>query len=339
MHPPTNDRHLHPRARHGTAPRILLVAKDGLLTWQHSLLAAFTDLGLEAKLFRANPKYPTEYVERLRRGNKHLFNRPISHRLRTVATRFQPDLILSLVGMFPRDLLQELDHRPHLAVWLCDTPVRPFDAHLHEQLDAFFAFDSSMHARVTPYLRTHGRIVPLPLAFDPRQYHRLPDATNTPAVLFAGTCTAQRRTLVEGLRAQGVPVKAVGLDWPRRLIGLRQNNLSHTTLNRLLNSYTIALNHQQRQNTLHGLNLRVFEATGAGTFLLTPDVPDLPACFEPGREVAAYHSPEELAELAHRGMKDTPWARRIAEAGHQRALAEHTFAHRARTIARHFGWI
>ena len=324
------------------APRILIVSKTGLLTWQHSIRAAFAELGLETRLFSASPCRLPEYIERKRSGEKQLFNKIIGRRLRSAVARFQPDLLFALYDLFPRDIVRGLcnrqNHRPQLAVWLCDCPLPVFDAQRYEPLDAFFAFDSSLRAPAAAFVRNPRQIVPLPLAFDLRQYHPMPCLEKERTILFAGTCSEERRQLVDGLRAQDVPVTALGNDWPRRFFNFRQRTLTHAQLNRHFNSSAIVLNHQQR-TTIHGLNLRVFEATGAGAFLLTPNVPDLAACFEPGREVAPYHSPEELAELAQRGLKDTGWAQRIAAAGCRRARAEHTFAHRARTIAHHFGWI
>ena len=323
-------------------PRILLACKNGLLTWQYSLQHALNELGLETRLFSTSPRGLSEKLERRRSGGKQLFNRLIARRLCSVAARFRPDLILSLGDLFPRDIRrdlgQRLDHCPLLAAWLCDCLEDSIEAQELELLDAFFSFDSSIIAKAPAFLRDPRQIIPLPLAFDPRQYHALPIRERNAAVLFAGTCTAARYNLVECLRKFGIPVRTLGNGWPHRVPILRQRSLSHQALNSHFNASAVVLNHQQHENTVHGLNLRVFEATGAGTFLLTPETPDLSACFEPGREVVSYRSPEELAELAIRGLNDTAWARGIAEAGHRRAQTEHTFDHRARTIARHFGW-
>jgi hypothetical protein len=76
-------------------------------------------------------------------------------------------------------------------------------------------------------------------------------------------------------------------------------------------------------------NMRLFEATGVGTCLLTDRRPDLGELFEPDREVVTYHGPEECLEkmrwlLAHDAERQA-----IAQAGQARTLAGHTFRHRA----------
>jgi len=44
-------------------------------------------------------------------------------------------------------------------------------------------------------------------------------------------------------------------------------------------------------------NLRLFEATGVGTLLITDWKENLAEMFEPGKEVIVYRTPEECAEL------------------------------------------
>jgi spore maturation protein CgeB len=75
-------------------------------------------------------------------------------------------------------------------------------------------------------------------------------------------------------------------------------------------------------------NMRLFEATGVGTFLLTDFKDNLDTLFEPGREVAAWRSiPECLTSLEHYLHNDRE-RQRIAEAGQSRTLLHHTYRHR-----------
>jgi spore maturation protein CgeB len=79
-------------------------------------------------------------------------------------------------------------------------------------------------------------------------------------------------------------------------------------------------------------NIRLFEATGVGTCLLTDWKKDLHELFEPESEVVSFRSPDECAEKA-RWLLDRPDdCRRIAEAGQERTLANHTYANRAEQL-------
>ena len=79
-------------------------------------------------------------------------------------------------------------------------------------------------------------------------------------------------------------------------------------------------------------NLRLYEATGMGALLITDWKENLHEMFEPGQEVVAYHSPEECAELVQYYLRHDAERKAIADAGQQRTLQEHTYAHRVREL-------
>lgn len=75
-------------------------------------------------------------------------------------------------------------------------------------------------------------------------------------------------------------------------------------------------------------NMRLYEATGVGTMLLTDRKDNLHELFEIGREVVAYSSKEEAAELVRHYLAHPEEAAEIARAGQARTLCEHTYAKR-----------
>jgi hypothetical protein len=79
-------------------------------------------------------------------------------------------------------------------------------------------------------------------------------------------------------------------------------------------------------------NMRLFEATGIGTCLLTDDGHNLPALFERDREVVTYHSFEECVEKLSYLLEHERERAEIAAAGQARTLREHTWKNRARTL-------
>lgn len=79
-------------------------------------------------------------------------------------------------------------------------------------------------------------------------------------------------------------------------------------------------------------NMRLFEATGVGMFLLTDNLYDLPTLFEPGKEVAVYDLTQDCIDkiryyLKNEGLRDS-----IAAAGQSRTLKCHTYHQRASEI-------
>jgi spore maturation protein CgeB len=79
-------------------------------------------------------------------------------------------------------------------------------------------------------------------------------------------------------------------------------------------------------------NLRLFEATGVGTFLVTDWKLNLHEMFEPGKEVIAYRTPEECAELIQYYLEHEDEREAIALAGQQRTLRDHTYYHRMQEL-------
>jgi spore maturation protein CgeB len=76
---------------------------------------------------------------------------------------------------------------------------------------------------------------------------------------------------------------------------------------------------------------RVFEAAGAAACIVTDAWTGIETFFEPGKELLTAEGSDAVTEILS-GL--TPeQARRIGLAAHARALAEHTYGHRARQVA------
>ena len=79
-------------------------------------------------------------------------------------------------------------------------------------------------------------------------------------------------------------------------------------------------------------NMRLFEATGVGAFLLTDFKDNLHTLFAPEREVAAWRSIDECLAAIERYLADDNARSTIAKAGQTRTMAQHTYRHRAAEI-------
>lgn len=89
---------------------------------------------------------------------------------------------------------------------------------------------------------------------------------------------------------------------------------SHITLNRHI---SVAENYAN--------NMRLYEATGVGTLLLTDHKDNIGELFDVGKEVLTYKSPEEAVELISYYLNHPSEANTIAQAGQSRTLSEHTY--------------
>jgi spore maturation protein CgeB len=79
-------------------------------------------------------------------------------------------------------------------------------------------------------------------------------------------------------------------------------------------------------------NMRLFEATGVGAFLLTDFKNNLHTLFAPNREVAVWRSIDDCLKSIDRHLGDDRGRAEIANAGQARTMAQHTYRHRASEI-------
>ncbi len=96
----------------------------------------------------------------------------------------------------------------------------------------------------------------------------------------------------------------------------------------VLYNASIALNNHISVAKEYANNMRLYEATGVGTLLITDAKDNLASLFEPGKEVVAYHSPEEAIEVIEYYLGHEEERNAIAKAGQARTLREHTYRHR-----------
>jgi spore maturation protein CgeB len=152
--------------------------------------------------------------------------------------------------------------------------------------------------------RHHGKAVPV------LEYL----ATNTPIQFFGYGADSLDRDSPIAARHHG---EVWGLDMYRALAR------SRITLNRHIN---VAENNAN--------NMRLYEATGVGSLLLTDRKDNLAELFEVGKEVVAYSSQEEAAELIRHYLAHPEDAAAIAKAGQARTLRDHTYSRRMEELVK-----
>lgn len=85
-------------------------------------------------------------------------------------------------------------------------------------------------------------------------------------------------------------------------------------------------------NAETGLNMRHFEITAAGGFMLCQDRPELHDCFAVGRECDVFRDEEDLLEKVRYYLEHPRQRVEIAAAGQRRTLSEHLFSHRLGSV-------
>jgi spore maturation protein CgeB len=79
-------------------------------------------------------------------------------------------------------------------------------------------------------------------------------------------------------------------------------------------------------------NMRLFEATGVGAFLLTDFKDNLDTLFAPDREVAVWRSIDDCLKAIEHYLADEKGRAAIAQTGHARTMTQHSYRRRAAEI-------
>ncbi|MHC4322543.1 MAG: CgeB family protein, partial [Planctomycetota bacterium] len=77
------------------------------------------------------------------------------------------------------------------------------------------------------------------------------------------------------------------------------------------------------------INMRCFEATATGSFLLTEYVPTIGECFEDGVHLVTYKDMDDAVDKARYYLEHEDEREKIAKAGMEHTLNNHTYRHRA----------
>lgn len=80
------------------------------------------------------------------------------------------------------------------------------------------------------------------------------------------------------------------------------------------------------------INMRCFEATATGSFLLTEWIPTLNSVFEEDKHLVTYKDMDECIEKARYYIDRDDEREAIAKAGMEHTLANHTYQHRAKKM-------
>lgn len=176
-------------------------------------------------------------------------------------------------------------------------------------------------------------------AFEPRILSRLKDEETKTSISFVGSLSwhhEARVRLFEYLCAHlDVEVWGQGVDSlpESSLIRWRHRGKAWgIEMYQILRNSRITLNHHIGLAESYANNMRLFEATGVGTLLITDWKINLHEMFEPSKEVVPYRTPEECAELIEYYLEHDDEREAIAGRGQQRTLREHTYYNRMQEL-------
>jgi hypothetical protein len=248
--------------------------------------------------------------------------------------RYKPDVLLNQNIGLSSQFLQEIKPHTRLLVGQHASPVPE-----GQDLSVYDLMISSLPNFVYHFIRQG---VPSELhrfGFEPAVLERLGEVKESISVSFVGSLFhshASRRRWLDYVR-QGVHVEV----WGQGVNGLLKESPVISCypgtawgleMYRILQRSQITLNHHIDVAESYANNMRLFEATGVGTLLITDWKKNLHEMFNSGKEVVAYRNPEECIEFIQYYLEHDEERKAIARAGQERTLREHNYYQRMQEL-------
>lgn len=243
---------------------------------------------------------------------------------------YKPDVVyFQDLNFASSDLLRRLRRQGRLVVGQIASPLPP-----PRRLRFFDLILSSLPNQIDEISRQGILAEFLPIAFDRRVLARIrePEERDLP-LTFVGGISSHHRTTIPLLETivqecpeltlygYGADSLSASRDLSQRHFGEKWGLGMYETLRRS----RVTVNRHIDVAEEYANNMRLFEATGVGTLLVTDKKRNLSQYFEPGVEVLAYETFEEAAELCRWALDNPDQAAEIARAGQARTLRDHTY--------------
>ncbi len=265
-----------------------------------------------------------------------------NRRVVRAAQSFQPDLILVIKGeqIFPRTVERLRQSQARVVNWCFDDPFlwlsRP--AETLAAYDHFLVVDRAYVEQARTRV-PNARVEYLPQCCDP-DVHKTVALTPTErarygnAVCFVGSMYPHRAQLLEGL--DDFDFGIWGNFWDRAPdAGLRRcyrgREVYGGEKTKVFNASQIVLNTHHPQ-AIRATNLRTYEVTGCGAFLLSDRREDLTRLYREGEEIVCFEDKDDLRDKIAYYLSHPDARARIARQGQQRAYAEHTYERRLQKL-------
>ena len=241
----------------------------------------------------------------------------------TKASAIEPETLIKIKSMGIRTVNWYLENAYHTGYWSWVLRTGPF-------YDLFIKMDSS----ALPQFKSDY----LPVAIKPERY-RAPDLTEDEKrkyqcdIFFAGSFDKDREELLSSIKDYNLKVFG-DKKWQESLLKdfYHGGPLPLEEFIKACFCAKICVNIQVKPDTCRGLNLRDFEVPATGNFLLSHYRPDMEELFVIGKEIEVFRDEQELKEKIKFYLANDDLRKKIAVAGQDRALRNHTMDQRAKEL-------
>lgn len=247
----------------------------------------------------------------------------------------KPDILYCQdLSFFPPEIIRKLRTTVRLVVGQIACPMPP--EHFLKSYDLIL---TSLPHYVTKFKSMGIESEYFPIGFEPRILKELGFIERNIDVSFVGGISRYHYESVPMLEylACFTPIQFFGYG----VENLDKNSPIHTRHNgevwgldmyRTLGKSRITVNRHINIAGEEANNMRLFEATGMGSLLITDKKKNLGELFEVNKEVVTYSCKEEAAELINHFLKNPEEADKIAKAGQKKTIEAHSYRQRMKEL-------
>jgi spore maturation protein CgeB len=265
----------------------------------------------------------------------------------------KPDFILHTKDELPAEIFQELRSLTKVIQWYPDPVIPEWLLPYVKASDVFFTMSEGLVEEFRSLGAEH--VFWLTQAFYP-SFFQIRDITEEDRNTFAAEVTfvgnlgsktqyLPRRQYLERIIREGFRLKWWGPKIPRKFVTIP------LLLGRLGKAYggkfiwgqeyakaaqlsKIFLAFDSMPGIKKSMSARMYTAVGCGAFYLCQHVEGIEEVLVPGREIVTFRSEQEMIDMIRYYLKNDEERERIARAGRERILKDHTYEIRTRELLR-----
>ena len=284
--------------------------------------------------------------------------------IKKLVQKEKPDILFAVMftDQLKKEAIKDISEntKTKTVAWFCDDQWR-FDNYSKQYASFFNLIATTDPASVEKYHRAGQKNVFQTqwacnhFLYKPIKTSRIYDVT------FVGQPHGQRKKFIDKLKKSGVSVYCWGRGWPNgrisqeemiRIFSQSKINLNFIKVSSSLTAKSFAgafLKKKEGHLRFHKpqdipsnlknilsprdqIKTRNFEIPGCGGFLLTEYAEGLENFYEIGKEVACFTGPGELVETVQFYLEHDEERERMAVAGYERTIRDHTYEIRFRQI-------
>ena len=303
--------------------KILVVGKNNIMEWPQSVNSALRSLSYDTELFLFNKKSFSYCVLRLfgKKARRKWLAKVFENKIRQT----QPDLIFLVSAFFvPPELFNVLKKFPNIKKigWVGDK-FNPDKAPFANCLDILFCTDTGFLETAKEF---ECKAAYLPLCTEV-SFIKADEKTLPP--LFVGVLNPTRIKYLSAIKTKCLLYVKNCAKGQLQQHEVHKHTIPHEKMLELSAKSICPINIGLSVNNIYGLNFRVFEFSACGSLIMVnKECKDISKCFCVGKEALVYDTPEDLNKLISDIVKNPLKYAKIAQAGHERTLKEHTYQKR-----------